>query len=143
MSYFFLKWLHFVAIISWMAGILYLYRLLVYLAERGNNPQVHELLSLMARRLYRYITFPAMVVGFAAGLGMIFSMPALLSQGWVHAKLTLLVLLAGSTLYAGVLVQRFEQKDPRVPSGKKLRFLNEVPTLLMLVIVGLAVFRPF
>jgi putative membrane protein len=143
MSYFFLKWLHFIAIISWMAGILYLYRLLVYLAERGSEPKIHELLCLMSRRLYRYITFPAMIVGFAAGIGMILTMPALMSQGWIHAKLTLLLMLGATTIYAGVLTKRFETKDIRVPSGKKLRFLNEVPTILMMLIVALAVFRPF
>lgn len=126
-----------------MAGILYLFRLLVYLAERGSEPKVHELLSLMARRLYRYITLPAMVVSFVAGIGMIVSLPSLMTQGWLHAKLALLVVLASTTFYAGVLTGRFERKDVRVPSGKALRFLNEVPTLLMMIIVGLAVFRPF
>ncbi len=143
MSYLFLKWLHFIAIISWMAGILYLYRLLVYIAERGSDPKVHELLCLMARRLYRYITLPAMIVGFAAGIGMLTTIPALLAMGWIHAKLALLVALAASTVYAGVLTSRFARGDHRVPTGKQLRFLNEVPTLLMLAIVGLAVFRPF
>jgi uncharacterized membrane protein len=61
----------------------------------------------------------------------------------IALSFALLILLAAATLYAGILTGLFEKKDLRVPSGKKLRFLNEVPTLLMMVIVGLAVFRPF
>lgn len=141
--YLFFKWLHLVAVISWMAGILYLYRLLIYQAERGANQDIHEFLTFAAGRLYKVITVPAMVFGFAAGLGMIALNPALLDSGWLRIKLIALAALAYSTIYAGRLIGRFAQREPNLPSGKRLRLLNEVPTLLMLVILGMAVFRPF
>lgn len=141
--YLFCKWLHLVAVISWMAGIFYLYRLLIYLRERGDNPEIHGLLGLMGRRLYRIITRPAMIVSFLAGIGMLTLNPDLLKAGWVHVKLTLVLVMAGATQYAGALVGRFEQKSRNVPTSKRLRLLNELPTILMMIIVWMAVFRPF
>ena len=81
MLYLGFRWLHFVAVISWMAGILYLYRLLIYQAERGGSPESSELLTLMARRLYRYITRPAMIVSFVGGLGMLSQRPEVARTG--------------------------------------------------------------
>lgn len=141
--YLFFKWFHLIAVISWMAGILYLYRLLIYLAERGENPEIHSLLHLMATRLYRYITRPAMIASYGGGIGMIVVNPGLLSLGWLHAKIACIFALTGATLYAGKLVRQSAQKSSFLPPSRKLRFLNEIPTLLMLVIVALAVFRPF
>lgn len=141
--YLFFKWFHLIAVISWMAGILYLYRLLIYLAEKGENKEIHDLLSLMATRLYRYITRPAMIAAYAGGIGMLAVSPGLLTLGWLHAKIACIFGLTGATLYAGHLVRQGSQKSQLLPSSRRLRFLNEVPTLLMLVIVALAVFRPF
>lgn len=141
--YLFFKWLHLVAVISWMAGILYLYRLLIYQAERGSNADIHELLDLMARKLYRLITRPAMLVGLAAGIGMISLNPGLLASGWLQVKLVAVLALAAATLYAGALVGRFGEKGDNLPTGKRLRLLNEIPALLMMLIVAMAVFRPF
>jgi len=133
---------HVIAIISWMAGILYLYHLLVYAAERGQKAEIHALLSLMSRRLYRAITFPAMVVAWFLGLTLILLNPGLLSQSWMHLKLISIILLTGFTFYAGVLTAQFGRGEA-LPSGKTLRFLNEVPTLLMVVIVVMVIVRPF
>lgn len=141
--YLFFKWLHLVAVISWMAGILYLYRLLIYEAERGAKPEIHELLIFMARRLYRIITIPAMVVAFVGGIGMLTLNPTLAQSGWLQLKLVCVIGLAFATRYAGTLIGRFEQRLPNLPTSKRLRLLNEVPTILMLIIVGMAVFRPF
>jgi putative membrane protein len=141
--YLFFKWFHLIAVISWMAGILYLYRLLIYLVEKGENQEIHSLLSLMATRLYRYITRPAMIAAYAGGIGMLVVSPGLLSLGWLHAKIACIFGLTWATLYAGHLVRQGFQKTQLLPSSRSLRFLNEVPTLLMLVIVALAVFRPF
>jgi len=141
--YLFFKWFHLIAVISWMAGILYLYRLLIYLAERGENPEIHSLLSLMATRLYRYITRPAMIAAYGGGIGMLVLSPGLLTFGWLHAKIACIFALTAATLYAGYLVRQSAQQVRFLPSSRTLRFLNEVPTLLMLIIVALAVFRPF
>ena len=139
-----IKWLHIIAVISWMAGILYLYRILINHRERGiHNLDVHELLSLMELRLYRIITFPAMCVAVVAGLGMIALAPAMMKMGWLHVKLTAVVVLIGFTWGAGRL-SRIAAIDPMaLPASKTLRIMNEVPALLMMIIVGMVVFKAF
>jgi protoporphyrinogen IX oxidase len=141
--YLFFKWLHLVAVISWMAGILYLYRLLIYHAERGDRAEIHDLLSLMAKRLYRFITLPAMIIAALGGTGMIVLNPSLLATGWVQLKLVCVLAIVVATLYAGRLMRKFSKKELNLPTGFQLRVLNEVPTVLMLIVVALAVFRPF
>ena len=143
MGYLFFKWLHIVAIISWMAGILYLYRLLIYHAERGVQPDIHDLLTLMSKRLFWYITKPAMVVSYIAGFAMVYISPGLMKGGWFHTKLACVLLLTVSTFQALHYMKRFAAKDEAVPTSKQLRFYNEVPTILMLVIVGMVIFKPF
>jgi putative membrane protein len=140
--YLFFKWLHFVAVISWMAGILYLFRLYVNHAEKGQSPEVHEVLSGMEHRLYKYITMPAMLVSFAAGISMIVLNPGVVG-GWFHVKALCLLGLAGMTGYAGGLRRKFAARAPGLPTAKTLRIMNEVPTLLMMIIIAMAVFRPF
>ncbi|MBM4252565.1 MAG: TIGR00701 family protein [Deltaproteobacteria bacterium] len=141
--YLWLKWLHVVSVISWMAGILYLYRLLIYLAERGSNGEIKDLLVLMARRLFKYITVPAAVVSYVAGLGMVAVMPEIAKGHWFGAKFILVLALTHFTVKAGLLVGRFEKGAANLPTSKKLRWLNEAPTVLMLVIVYLVLFKPF
>ncbi len=141
--YLFFKWLHLVAIISWMAGILYLYRLLIYHAERGASAEIHDLLSLMAKRLYRFITLPAMIIAGVGGAGMIMQNPSLLNTGWLQLKLVCVLAIVVATFYAGRLMRKFAAKERNLPTGLQLRILNEVPTVLMLIVVALAVFRPF
>jgi putative membrane protein len=143
LAYLWLKWLHIVAVISWMAGILYLYRLLVYLAERGSDPSNKELLLLMARRLFKAITLPAMIVSYVAGLGMVGLVPALGHQPWFMAKFVLVLLMTHLTAKAGLLIGRFASGAPKLPTSKRLRWLNEAPTVLLLVIVYLVIFKPF
>jgi len=142
--YRFTLWIHILAVISWMAGILYLYRILIYHAERGQKSRDnHELLSVMARKLYRFITVPAMIVTWVAGLCMIALQPALANQGWFHVKFFAVVLLTGATQYAGRLARKFAASEPGLPAGKRLRILNEVPTLLMIIITAMVIFKPW
>ena len=144
MLYLGIKWLHLVALISWMAGILYLYRLLVYHAENGSRSEDnHILLHTMESRLYRIITLPAMAITWLCGLSMLALNPAVAKGQWFHWKLLLVILMTGSTHYAGALIKKFQARNPKVPSSKALRILNEVPTLLMVLIIALVVFRPF
>jgi putative membrane protein len=140
--YLWFKWLHIIAVISWMAGILYLYRLLINHRERA-TPASYELLIGMESRLYRYITMPAMIVAYAAMLGMLYIMPDLMKAGWFHGKLTGGGLLTVTTLYAGRLCKVAAASPAQLPSGKRLRFLNEVPTLIMMILVWLVLFKPF
>src|SRR5262245_11898390 len=98
MAYLFFKWLHFIALISWMAGILYLFRLFVNHRERVKSDDAHELLVGMELRLYRYITTPAMLATFAGGIMMIVLNPGIIKgAGWLHLKLLCVLGLAGIT----------------------------------------------
>lgn len=143
MLYLFCKWLHFLALISWMAGILYLYRLFVNHVEAGESHDNHKLLSGMEDRLYRYITRPAMIVAWLAGVSMLMLNLGFLKSGWFHVKFLCLLLLSATTLYAGRLRLRFASREHNLPTSRRLRILNEVPTILMMIIVAMAVFRPF
>lgn len=135
---------HVVAIISWMAGILYLYRLLVYASEAGRqNNAVFALLGTMSSRLYRYITFPSMVVSWIAGMTMVASQPAIGYSKWFLVKIVCVLALTHYTFYAGRLVTRYVATSEDLPSSKRLRILNEVPTVLMIVIVTMVIIKPF
>jgi putative membrane protein len=142
MLYLTFKWLHLLAIISWMAGILYLFRLFVYHAEKSKSQNIHELLAIMELRLYRYITMPAMIAAWVFGLALMYVEPSLLKQGWLHTKILFVLALSGTTGYAGGLRRKFANNQITL-SGIKLRVLNELPTILMMIIVALVVFKPF
>lgn len=135
--------LHILAIISWMAGILYLFRLFIYHRENQGKENIDDLFTLMEQRLYRGITVPAMVIAWLAGLYIVYLNPALLSLPWFHLKLSCAVLMTLNTLYAGRLRKKFLIEGASLPTSKRLRFLNEVPTLLMVVIVIMVIARPF
>lgn len=142
--YLWMKWLHIISVISWMAGILYLYRLLIYHRERGvESKDIHDLLSLMEYRLYKYITVPAMTVATIAGFWMIWLNPSLFEGTWLTLKLLFVGFLILSTVVAGKITKN-AAVDPRtLPTSKTLRFANEVPTILMMLIVGMVVFKAF
>jgi putative membrane protein len=127
-----------------MCGILYLIRLFVNHAERGrSSKEIHELLSGMEFRLYKVITVPAMTVSWIAGLGIIYTMPNFASQGWFHLKLLLVICMSAATIKAGRMVRQFAILENRVPTGRQLRLFNELPTILMLLIVAAVIFKPF
>ena len=141
--YLFFKWLHLVAMISWMCGLLYGYRLLIYLRENRADPSAKALLVKMSQKLYRIITMPAMGVTFIGGIAMLSLDTAIFKQHWIHLKLLLVLGLLGCSIAIKRLLQKLASETDMVPTSKMLRILNELPTLLMLIIVGLAVFRPF
>jgi protoporphyrinogen IX oxidase len=124
-----------------MAGLLYLFRLFVYAAQE-TVPVVKERLAVMADRLYRFITVPGMGAAFVFGLLMLWMNPGLLHQPWMHAKLFFVVAMAGFTGFGGKLRRELNAGKTRY-SSKTLRYLNEVPTLLLVAIVFLVILRPF
>ncbi|WP_363350493.1 protoporphyrinogen oxidase HemJ [Methylocystis echinoides] len=138
--YLWIKALHVVAIISWMAGLLYLPRLFVYHAETASGPQ-SETFKIMERRLYRYIMTPAMVVAWLTGAFMAADAGAF-AQGWFHVKAGLVLLLTGAHFYDGALLRRFAS-DANRHSSRFFRAINEVPTVLMIGIVVMAIVKPF
>jgi protoporphyrinogen IX oxidase len=138
--YLWIKALHVVAIISWMAGLLYLPRLFVYHAEVGPGAQA-ETFKIMERRLYRYIMTPAMVVAWLTGLFMAAESGAV-AQGWFHGKAALVLLLTGAHFHDRALLIRFA-RDENAHSSRFYRIVNEIPTLLMIGIVVLVIVKPF
>ena len=139
--YLWIKAFHIIAAISWMAGLLYLPRLFVY--HRGvepNSPQA-KTFAIMERRLLKTIMNPAMIVTFGLGLWMVWLQPGLLSQGWFLVKVFLVVLLALCHGKFAAMRCAFEEGAPK-HSQNYYRIWNEVPTLLMIGIVILAVIKP-
>ncbi len=142
--YLWFKCFHILGIICWMAGLLYLYRLFIYHFDFGQNKEeIHSLFSLMEKRLYRYITVPAMLVSVIAGVGLILLNLSLLFQLWFQMKLASAVLMVLVTGWAGQIRKKFQSKDFNNNTSFRLRVMNEVPTLLMILIVILVVVRPF
>lgn len=135
------KAVHVMAIISWMAGLLYVYRLFVYHAMETEKV-VQERFQVMERRLIRGIMNPAAVLALATGIGLLTYFPVYLHQPWMHAKLTF---VAGLFVSHG-MAMRFRVKlidAPHAVPHKTFRILNEVPTLLMIGIVIMVIVRPF
>ena len=137
----YLKALHVIAVISWMAGLLYLPRLFVYHAVEPAGSQTSERFKVMEHRLYRYIMTPAMNVAWVVGLWLAWSGFGF-RGGWLHAKLLLIVLLTVHHVLQGRWLKAFAQ-DRRDHSQRFYRFQNEVPTLLMIAIVILVIVKPF
>ena len=137
------KAFHIIAIIAWMAGLLYLPRLFVYHAQSKIGSEQSETFKVMERRLLRYITTPAMLASWVLGLALAFSGVIDWSKdGWFHAKLFLVLLLSA---YHGLLAKWTKDfaLDRNTRSPRFYRIANEVPTLLMILIVILVVVRPF
>jgi putative membrane protein len=133
---------HVMAVISWMAGMLYLWRLYVYHAMETEQV-VMDRLQIMERRLLNAITTPAAIVALGTGLWMIIAAPAFyLHQPWMHLKLTLVTLLFGSHGMASHY-RKALLKNHQVKPHTFYRVMNEVPTLLMVGIVIAVVVKPF
>ena len=139
----YIKAFHVIAIIAWMAGLLYLPRLFVYHATSKVGSEQSETFKLMERRLLRYITTPAMVANWVFGLILAFSGLIDWSRdGWFHAKLILVLALSA---YSGLLAAWTKgfALDRNTRSARFYRIANEIPTVLMILIVILVVVRPF
>jgi putative membrane protein len=136
-----LKAIHLIMMVAWFAGLFYMFRLLVYQAENHDKPETLNVLVIMAERLYRIITFPAMIATLIAAFSMLLLQPALFSLLWLQLKLLLVAALVAYTLYVGQARRRFSQDDFFL-TPKQCRLRNEIPTVLLAGIVLLAVLRP-
>ena len=135
------KALHVMAVIAWMAGMLYLPRLFVYHCEAEIGSKQSETFKIMERRLLRAIIDPAMIVTWLAGLYLGWA-GQLFSAGWLQGKFTLVVLMSGVHGFFARCVKDFAA-DRNTRSPKFYRVINEVPTILMIGIVILVVVKPF
>ncbi len=140
-AYPYLKAVHVIAVIAWMAGLLYLPRLYVYHAQVEPGSETSETFKVMERKLLKYIMNPAMIVSLLLGL-FLFVLQELWTSGWMHAKFLLLLGMFAIHGYMGRWRKDFEA-DQNQRSHKFYRVMNEVPTVLMIVIVILAVAKPF
>lgn len=142
MSYHWLRAFHIIGVVTWFAGLFYIFRLYVYHVENRDKQEVTALLETMERRLYRGICWPAMVFTTAFGL-LLFFRPGTdyLAAGWFHAKLVGLVGLFGYHFYSGK-VRRDLAAGRYNLTSRQTRFINEAPTVLLILIVIMAVVKP-
>ena len=141
MLYEWIKALHIIAVIAWMAGMLYLPRLFVYHCAAEPGSQQSETFKVMERRLYRAIINPAMIVTWLAGLWLVYE-GGWYKAGWFHAKFALVLAMSGMHGFLVRWVREFAE-DRNTRPARFYRIANEVPTLLMLAIVILVVVKPF
>ena len=139
--YLWAKAIHIIAVISWMAGMLYLPRLFVYHAEVPVGSPQSETFKLMEKRLLRAIINPAMIVAWVFGLYLAWKGFSF-QGGWLHTKIALVLVMSGLHGYLAGGVRRFAE-DRNEKSARHWRIVNEIPTLLMIVIVALVVVKPF
>ena len=139
--YAWIKALHVVAVISWMAGMLYLPRLFVYHCEAEVGSKQSETFKLMERRLLKAIINPAMIVTWLAGLSLVW-LGGWYSAGWLQLKFLLVLLLSAVHGFLSRCVKNFAA-DANTYGKKFYRVVNEIPTVLMIAIVVLVVVKPF
>ena len=139
--YLLFKSLHLIAVISWMAGLLYLPRIFVYHSETNDNSQ-KTVFKIMERKLYNYIMMPAMLLSWLFGILLIHSLGfSVFSELWMQIKILAVLLLTHYHFYLGKHLRLFAG-DENQKSSKFFRIINEIPTILLIVIVIVVVFKP-
>ena len=140
-SYLLFKSLHLIAVISWMAGLLYLPRIFVYHSE-NNNEIISNVFKTMERKLFYYIMTPAMILSWLFGLILIHEIGFnQLASLWLKLKLILVLFLTAYHFYLGAMLNKFKFNQNKKTS-KFYRYINEIPTLLLILIVFIVVFKP-
>ena len=143
MNYYLLfKSLHLITVISWMAGLLYLPRIFVYHVENSEKKETTEVFEVMEKRLYFYIMRPAMILSWFFGIILIYiSGIDIFSQVWLHIKLGLVVILTIYHEYLGICLKSLKLKT-NTKTPKFFRIINEVPTILLIFIIFIVIFKP-
>ena len=141
-SYLLLKSLHLIAVISWMAGLLYLPRIFIYHVENLKEKNTSSVFKVMERKLYFYIMMPAMMLTWIFGLVLISNLGfEILSTLWIKLKLFLVILLTGYHFYLAKILEDFNL-DRNTKTSKFFRIINEVPTILLILVVFIVIFKP-
>ena len=139
--YLLFKSLHLIAVISWMAGLLYLPRIFVYHADSDHEAQ-KKVFKTMERKLYNYIMMPAMLLSWLFGVLLIHSLGfTVFSELWMQVKTALVVILTFYHFLLGKYLGEFAM-DNNIKSSKYFRIINEVPTIILIVVVFLVIFKP-
>ena len=145
MAYYWFKAFHLIGIVVWFAGLFYLVRLFVYHAEASQEPEPAQTIlkkqyEIMEKRLYRIITTPGMLVTVAMAIGLLVTEPEVLRDGWLHIKLVFVAALLAYHHYCGRIMKKLAAGECKW-TGQQFRALNELPTIFLVVIVLLAVFK--
>ena len=143
MNYYLLfKSLHLITVISWMAGLLYLPRIFVYHAENSDDRKISDVFKVMEKKLYFYIMTPAMILSWIFGLILIHSIGfQQLGQTWMVLKIIFVIFLTLYHFYLGKTLNQFKF-DQNTHSHKFYRLINEIPTILLILIVFVVIFKP-
>tara|TARA_B100000579_G_scaffold410333_1_gene400141 strand:+ start:456 stop:890 length:435 start_codon:yes stop_codon:yes gene_type:complete len=137
-----LKSLHLIAVISWMAGLLYLPRIFVYHEENKDNLKTSETFKVMEKKLYFYIMMPAMILSWIFGLLLIGNIGFdQMSNMWLQIKLILVIILTGYHIFLGACLKKFYNNSNTL-SSRFYRIFNEVPTIFLILIVFIVIFKP-
>jgi len=140
--YLLFKSLHLIAVISWMAGLLYLPRIFVYHVENFEKKQTNEVFEIMEKRLYNYIMRPAMLLSWFLGIILVLIIGIeSFSFLWLQIKIVLIVLLTIYHEYLGKCM-RLLKSGKNEKSSKFYRIINEIPTVLLIIIVFIIIFKP-
>jgi putative membrane protein len=141
-SYLLFKSLHLIAVISWMVGLLYLPRIFVYHVENLEKKEATEIFKIMERRLYFYIMRPAMMTTWLFGIILIYINGLdIFSQLWMHIKLALVIFLTIYHEYLGICLKSLKLKT-NTKTSKFFRIINEVPTIILILIIFIVIFKP-
>ena len=140
--YLIIKSLHLIAVISWMAGLLYLPRIFVYHVENFEKKEVTSIFETMEKRLYNFIMRPAMLFSWIFGIVLIYlNGLGVLTSLWIQIKLILVIILSGYNEYLGKCMIKLKNRT-NSKTSKFYRYLNEVPTLLLILIVFIVIIKP-
>ena len=141
-TYLLFKSLHLISVISWMAGLLYLPRIFVYHSQNNTQQIISEVFKVMEKKLFFYIMTPAMILSWAFGLILIHEIGFdKLGQTWMILKLIFVTLLTFYHFYLGRILRQFRE-DLNTHSHKFYRLINEIPTLLLILIIFVVIFKP-
>ncbi len=141
-TYLLFKSLHLIAVISWMAGLLYLPRIFVYHVENKEKKEATDIFEVMERRLFIYIMRPAMILTWAFGIILVhLNGIEIFSQLWMQIKIALVILLSAYNGYLGRCLYALKNSK-NTKSAKFFRIINEIPTVILIIVVFLAIFKP-
>lgn len=142
MVYLVIKSLHLIFVVTWFAALFYIFRLYVYHVENRDTPSFVKVVEVMERRLYYGIAWPSLVLASGMGISLIVINPGLLVFKWLHLKFLFLIALFAYHFYSGHIRKEFARGNFKLTS-RQCRLINEMPTIVLLVVVPLAILKPF
>ena len=141
-SYLLFKSLHLIVVVSWMAGLLYLPRIFVYHVENKEKKQAIEIFEVMEKRLYFYIMRPAMILTWLFGIILVYlNGVEIFSQLWIQLKFVLVILLSIFHEYLGKCIYSLKN-GTNLRSAKYFRIINEIPTIILIIVIFIVIFKP-